>query len=103
LLKPSLRQTQGGPRERLSRHLGAAADAARDESLSPLLEQLEQRTAELEADNHHQRQRINQLEAEAREFADTLEAARAMNRELMTELNRRAGTSATKARSRTRR
>lgn len=90
-------------REQLRRHLGAIGDAARGERLSPLLEQLEQRTAELEADNHRQRQRIAQLEAEARELADTLEAARAMNRELMTELNHRAGSSATRVQSRTRR
>lgn len=77
-------------REQLGRHLGALADAARGENLTPLLEQLEQRTAELEADNHRQRQHVAQLEAEATELNDTLEAARAMNRELMTELNRRA-------------
>jgi len=77
-------------RQRLSHHLGAAADVARGESLSPLLEQLEQRAAELEADNHRNRQRIAQLEAEAAEFTETLNAARAMNRELMNELNRSA-------------
>jgi cell division septum initiation protein DivIVA len=77
-------------RERLSRQLGAAADIARGEALSPLLDQLEQRAAELETDNHRQRQRIAQLEADARELTETLDAARAMNRELMSELNRRA-------------
>ena len=45
-------------RERLSRHLGAGADIARGEALSPLLDQLEQRNAELEADNHRQQKRI---------------------------------------------
>lgn len=78
-------------RERLGRHLGAAADIARGQALSPLLDQLEQRAADLEADNHQQRQRIAQLEAEIRELTETLDAARAMNRELMTELNRNAG------------
>jgi Family of unknown function (DUF6262) len=78
-------------RERFSCHLGAASDAARGEAISPLLEQLEQRAAELESDNHRQRQRIAQLEAETRELTETLDAARAMNRELMTELNRTTG------------
>lgn len=82
-------------RGQLSRHLGAVADVARGENLSPLLEQLEQRSAQLEADNHAQRQRIAQLEAESRELADTLEAARAMNRELMTEINRHSTPSGT--------
>ncbi len=77
--------------ERLGRHLGAGADAARDQAVGPLLDQLEQRAAELEADNHHQRQRIAHLEAETRELTETLDAARAMNRELMSELNHRAG------------
>ncbi len=76
--------------ERLSHHLGAAADVARGEALSPLLDQLEHRASELEADNHSQRQRIAELEAELRDLTETLDAARAMNRELMTELNRRS-------------
>jgi predicted RNase H-like nuclease (RuvC/YqgF family) len=75
-------------KERLERHLGAAAELARGQSLSPLLDQLEQRSAQLEADNHRQRQRITQLEADTRELTETLQAARAMNRELMNELNR---------------
>lgn len=78
-------------RDRLSLHLGAAGDIARGEALSPLLEQLEQRAADLETDNHRHRQRIAQLEAEAQELTETLHAARAMNRELMSELNRIAG------------
>ena len=57
-------------------------------ALAPVLDELEQRAAELEADNHRQRERIVRLEADARELTETLEAARAMNRELMTELNR---------------
>lgn len=79
-------------RDRLSRQLGAEADVAQGQTLSPLVDQLEQRTAELEADNHRQRQHVQQLEDEIRELTDTLEAARAMNRELMGELNRRAAT-----------
>jgi hypothetical protein len=75
-------------RERLSRQLGAAGDVARGEALSPLLDDLEQRTAELEADNHRKQLRIGELEIELRELVATLDAARAMNRELMTELNR---------------
>jgi DNA-binding protein H-NS len=74
--------------QRLSRHLGAAADAARGEAVIPLLDQLEQRAAELEADSHRQQQRIIQLEAEIQELTETVAAARAMNRELMSELNR---------------
>lgn len=79
-------------RERLGRQLGAAADIASGQALSPLLDQLEQRSAELEADNHHQRQHVARLEAEIRELSETLDAARAMNRDLMSELNRKAGT-----------
>lgn len=86
-----LAEEVGALRERLSRHLGADADHARGETLSPLLDQLERRAAELEADNHRQRQRNAHLEAEARELAENLDAARAMNRELMSELNRTAG------------
>lgn len=74
--------------QRLSRQLGAGADAARGEAVIPLLDQLEQRAAELEADNHRQQQRIAQLETEIQELTETLAAARAMNRELMSELNR---------------
>ena len=76
-------------RERLSRHLGGAADIARGEALSPLLEELEQRNAELEADNHRQQRRISQFENELRELCENLDAARALNRELMSELNRK--------------
>lgn len=71
-----------------ARQLGAEADAARGLALAPALDELEQRAAELEADNHRQREKIARLEADCRELADTLEAARAMNRELMNELNR---------------
>ncbi len=77
-------------RERLGRQLGAAADVARADAVSPLLERLEQRAAELEADNHRQNQLIARLEGETRELSATLDAARAMNRELICELNRRA-------------
>lgn len=77
-------------RDRLGRHLGAAADIARGEALSPLVDQLEQRNAELEADNHRQQKRINQLESEVRESNENLDAARAVNRELMSELNRKS-------------
>ena len=76
-------------RERLSRHLGAGADIARGEALSPLVEQLEERNAELEAENHRQRTRISQLESEVHDLNENLGAARAVNRELMSEINRR--------------
>ncbi len=87
-------------RERLARDLGADADVARGRLTSPLLDQLEQRSAELEADNHLLRRRVVELEAEAREHTDTLQAARAMNRELMSELNRSAPPTANPARPR---
>ena len=76
-------------RERLCRQLGADADLARGEALGPALDQVEHRAAELEADNHRHRARIAELETDRRELTETLDAARAMNRELMTELNRR--------------
>lgn len=75
-------------RERLAHQLGAGADAARGLQTSPLLDELERRAAELEADNHRLRRRTVQLEDETRELADNLDAARATNRDLMTELNR---------------
>lgn len=78
-------------RDRLCRQLGADADIARGEILGPALDQAEQRAAQLEADNHRQRARIVELETEGRELTATLDAARAMNRELMSELNRRSG------------
>lgn len=78
-------------RERLALQLGGEADVARGQALSPLLDELEQRTAELEADNHRQARRITQLEAATGELTETLAAARIMNRELMSELNRTVG------------
>ncbi len=77
-------------RQRLARQLGADADLARGQAMRPMLEQLEERSAEVEADNHTLRQRVTQLEGELSERTDTLDAARAMNRELMSELNRGA-------------
>ncbi len=76
-------------RQRLARQLGAEADSARGMALAPALEEMEQRAAELEAENHRQREFIARLEAAGRELAETLDAARGMNRELMNELNRR--------------
>lgn len=73
--------------ERLARDLGAEADLARGRMASSFLDRLEQRAADLEADNAQLRQRVSELEAETHELADTLEAARAMNRELMSKLN----------------
>lgn len=75
-------------RQRLARQLGADADTARGHSSDLLLEQLEQRAAQLEADNRRQQQRISELEAENTEFGDTLAAARTTNRQLINELNR---------------
>lgn len=75
-------------RERLARQLGSDADLARGHAIRPMLDQLEDRAAELEADNHALRQRLASLQSERNELADTLDAARAMNRELMNQLNR---------------
>lgn len=75
-------------RERLARDLGAEADFARGRAASPLLDQIEQRAADLEAENASLRGRVTDLEAESREQAESLLAARAMNRELMSDLNR---------------
>ena len=69
-------------RQRLVRHLGAEADVARGMALAPALDELEQRAGELEAENQRQSQRIARLETEARELAETLHAARTMNRGL---------------------
>lgn len=78
-------------RERLARQLGEDADLARGQATRPMLDQLEDRAAELEADNHALRQRITRLEGELAELTETLAAARSMNRELMTQLNSDAG------------
>lgn len=74
-------------RDRLARQLGTDADLARGRIAAPLVEQLEERAAELEADNARLHQRVTDLEHELRELGETLDAARAMNRELMSELN----------------
>ncbi|MEW6477766.1 MAG: DUF6262 family protein [Actinomycetota bacterium] len=96
-----LTEEVGALRKRLARQLGAEADAARGLALAPALDELEQRAAELEAESHRQREQIARLEADGRELADTLEAARAMNRELMNELNRQPPpTRATRVKSR---
>jgi hypothetical protein len=89
-------------RERLARQLGADADLARGHIMHPMLDQLEDRAAELEADNHALSQRVTRLEAELTELADTLEAARTMNRDLMTQLNRDTTASADAADARRR-
>jgi chromosome segregation ATPase len=75
-------------KHRLARDLGAEADVVAGRQLSPLLDQLEERAAELEADNHQLRERVRRLEADIRELTDTLEAARGLNRDLMQEVNR---------------
>jgi hypothetical protein len=77
-------------RDRLSHQLGAQADTASGRASLSLLDQLEQQTLELHAENLQLRQRIEELESVLRESNETLEAARAMNRELMAEINRPA-------------
>lgn len=44
--------------------------------------------AELEGDNHRLRQQLSSAQAETREVTDALDAARAVNRQLMSEFNR---------------
>ena len=75
-------------RDRVSHQLGAQADAASGRASASLINQLEQQTIELQADNLRLQQTIEQLEGALRETNDTLEAARTMNRELMAEINR---------------
>jgi chromosome segregation ATPase len=75
-------------REQMARLLGAQSDAASGRSTSPLLERLEEQVTSLEADNAQLRDQVRELEGALREPNDTLEAARAMNRELMAEINR---------------
>ena len=75
-------------RDRLARELGAGSDAAIGRGASSLLGQLDEKLAHLEADNLELRERVIELEGALRESNETLAAARAMNRELMTEINR---------------
>lgn len=75
-------------RQRLARSLGADADAARGRAVAPFLDRLEDRAAELEADNHQLRRRVGDLETELHDATDSLQAARAANRDLMNMLNR---------------
>ncbi len=75
-------------RERLARGFGAEADTANGRATSPLDDRLEQQAADLEADNAQLRQDVVKLQGDLREANDTLDAARAMNRELMAKINR---------------
>ena len=75
-------------REQLARQLGAESDAASGRTSSPRLDQLEERVAALEADNVRLREQVSELESALLEANETLDAARAMNRELMAEINR---------------
>jgi chromosome segregation ATPase len=75
-------------RERLARGFGADADTANGRATSPLIDQLQQQAADLEADNAQLRQDAVKLKGDLREANETLDAARAMNRELMAEINR---------------
>jgi len=68
-------------------------DPSSDQSLhfregASLLAQLEQRAAQLEADNHRLRRQITRQDDQIRDLTDTLDAARATNRDLMNQLNR---------------
>jgi hypothetical protein len=70
-------------RARLARGFGAEADLVNGRATSPLIDQLQQQAADLEAGNAQLRQDVVKLERDLREANDTLDAARAMNRELM--------------------
>lgn len=83
-----LREEVAVLRERLAQLLGDHADRASGRTASPLLDQLEDRVATLEAEDAQLRERISLLEAQLREEHETLEAARTMNRQLMSEMNR---------------
>lgn len=75
-------------RQRLERSLGTDADVARGQATAPLLDRLEDRAAELEADNHQLHRQIADLRAQLLEAHDSLQAARTANRDLMAMLNR---------------
>lgn len=75
-------------RQRLARSLGTDADIARGRATAPLLDQLEDRAAELEGDNSRLRRRVSELETDVREANDSLESARVANRDLMALVNR---------------
>lgn len=77
-------------RRQLAHHLGARADNARGQDANPLLAGLEQRAAELEADNHRLRRQTTRQDDQIRDLSDTLDAARATNRDLMSQLNRQS-------------
>ncbi len=78
-------------RDRVAHQLGEAADIARGRLANPLVGQLEDRATELETENHALRRRLTELEAGLAESTATLDAARTINRELMSDLNRSGG------------
>jgi len=82
-----LHQEVGLLRDRLARDLGADADAARSRSAGQFLDQVEDRAAELEAENVRLRKEVSTLKSDNREATESLEAARAANRDLMSLLN----------------
>jgi chromosome segregation ATPase len=90
-------------KRRLARDLGAGADVASGRQLIPLLDQLEQRAAELEADNHRLREQVRRLEADLQEVNDTLNAARTLNRDLMHAVNNPSASSTARKPNRQRR
>jgi chromosome segregation ATPase len=75
-------------RQRLARSLGTEADIARGRATAPLLDHLEDQASQLEADNHQLRRKVTELETELRDTVDSLDAARAANRDLMNMINR---------------
>lgn len=75
-------------RDRVARSLGAEADITRGHAAVSLLDQFEDRAAELASENTKLRRRMAELEAETAELSESLTAARMTNRELMGMLNR---------------
>lgn len=89
--KEQLRQVHqevGLLRDRLARNLGAEGDLARGRFATTMLDEAEQRAAQLAADNIALHKQVAQLGADLREAHDSLGAARAANRDLMNMLNR---------------
>lgn len=83
-----LHQEVGVLLARLARSLGADADIARGRATASVLDGLEDRAAELEIANGQLRRQVFELKAEVQDANDSLEGARAANRDLMSQLNR---------------
>ena len=70
-------------RSRVALTFGAEADAANGQHLGAVTAELEQRVTVLVQENGGLRRRVSELDATIRDLTDTLDAARAANRDLM--------------------